>query len=240
MKTRFLSILVFVAALVSAINPSDPQSVIQFLNQTVLWYHRVGAERQIASTPGDLVFVEDNARIADQVVRLGFDFARGQLQAIEKQKNTGENQPQPASRYEMLTATSHKLDAQIQQTQQELESTRKQSENATGRRRQDLQSTVAELQSELQLLQTRHDVVQTMLEFVGSTAEGTGATGLAAQIEALSHSVPPALSAPANAQNRADDTHPSTTVTLPNRSEPAGLWGLIASYRIGLAENARS
>jgi small-conductance mechanosensitive channel len=229
MKIKFLSVLLFVAALVSAVNPSDPQSEVQFLNQTVLWYHRVSAEREIASTPGDLVFVEDNARIANQVVRLGFDFARSQEQLIEKQKNTDQNQPQPASRYEKLADMSHKLDAQIQQTQQELESTRKQSESSTGRKRQDLQSTVAELQSELQLLQARRDVVQTMLEFVGSTAGGTGATGLAAQIEALGHSVPPALSVPANAQNRAEDTHASTTVTLPNRSEPAGLWGLIAS-----------
>lgn len=229
MKIKFLSVLFFVAALVSAISPSDPQSVIQFLNQTVLWYHRVGAEREIASTPGDLVFVEDNTRIANQVVRLGFDFSRAQEQLIEKQKNTDQNQPQPESRYEKLTEMSHKLDTQIQQTQQELESTRKQSESASGRKRQDLLSTVAELQSELQLLQARRDVVQTMLEFVGSNAGGTGASGLAAQIEALSHSVPSALSVPANSQNRAEDTHPSPAVTLPNRSEPAGLWGLVAS-----------
>jgi small-conductance mechanosensitive channel len=229
MRIKFLSVLLFVGAFSSGTNPADPQSVIQFLDQTVTWYHHVGAERELASTASDVVFIEDNARISSQVVRLAFDFVRSQEQLIEKQQNAGQTQSQPASRYEALTNTSHKLDAQIQQTQQELEATRKKAENATGRKRQDLQSTVAELQSELQLLQARRDVVQTMLEFVGSTKEGTGATGLAAQIEALSHSVPAALSASTNSPNRADDTHSPPSVTMPNRSEPSGLWGLITS-----------
>ena len=229
MKITLLSVLFVIAAAAFATEASDPQNVIGFLNQTVLWYHRVGAEREIAATPSDVVFVEDNARISNQIVRLAFDFARAQEQLIEKQKNTDQNQPQPTSRYERLTEMSHTLDAQIQQTQQELESTRKKADNATGRKRQDLQSTVAELQSEIQLLQARRDVVQTMVEFVGSTNEGTGATGLAAQIEALGHAVPPALSAPANSQSRADETHAGTPVTLPNRPEPSGLWGLFSN-----------
>jgi small-conductance mechanosensitive channel len=227
MKIKFSAVLLLTVALVSATDTVDPQSVIQFLDQTVTWYHRVAAERAIASTPGDVVFVEDNARIADQVVRLAFDFARSQEQLVEKQKNAGQNQSQPASRYQALTEMSHKLDAQIQQTQQELESTRRQAENATGHKRQNLESTVAELQSELQLLQARRDMVQTMVEFVGSTAEGMGASGLAAQIEALSHSVPPALSVPTNSANRAEDTHPAAAITMPNHQETAGLWALI-------------
>jgi hypothetical protein len=230
MKIRLLSILFFIGACASAVDVSDPQSVIQLLDQTVTWYHRVGAERGIASSPGDMVFVEDSIRIANQVVRLGFDFARAEEQFIEKQKNAGGNHPQPTSHYEALTGMSHKLDGQIQQTQQELDARRRQLENVNGRKRQDLQSTVAELQSELQLLQARRDVVQTMLEFVGSTAaEGAGGTGLGAQIEALGHSVPPALSAPLNSQSRTDDSHPSATATVPNRPEPSGLWGLITS-----------
>jgi small-conductance mechanosensitive channel len=228
-KIRFLSVLLFVAVLAPAINPFDPQSVIQLLDQEVTWFHRVGAEREIASTPGDMVFVEDGARVADQVVRLGFEFARSQERLLDKQKSAEQDASQPTSQYESLTEISRKLDAQIAQTEQELESNRRRAENATGRKRQDLQSTVAELQSELQLLKTRHDVIQTMVEFVGSTADGMGASGLAAQIEGLSHSVPPSLSAPPNSQNRAEDTHPSAAVSVPTRLEPSGLWGLITS-----------
>jgi small-conductance mechanosensitive channel len=227
MRIKFLLTLSLVAALFG-VDAADPQSAIQFLDRTVTWYHRVGGERAIASSPGDTVFLEDSSRIADQVVRLAFDFARSQEQLIEKQKNSSQTQPQPPSHYDTLTETSHKLDAQIQQTQLELESTRKQAGSALGRKRQALQSTVAELQSELQLLQARREVVQTMLEFVGSTAEGLGTSGLAAQIEALSHSVPPALSAPSSGQNRTDNTQ-SPTITVPNRPEPSGLWGLITS-----------
>ena len=238
MKIRFLSVLPFVAAIASAVNTSDPQSVIQLLDQTVTWYHRVAAEREIASTPGDVVFVEDNVRIANQVVRLSFDFARSQEQVIEKQKNGGQNQAQPASSSGALTDMSHKLDAQIQQTEQELESTRRQAESASDRKRQVLQSTVAELQSELQLLDARRDVVKTMVEFVSSTDGGMGASGLAAQIEALSHSVAPALSAPANSPSRTDDTHANAAITVPNRPEPSGLWGLITSV-VAASRNVR-
>lgn len=226
-RIKVLLVLFFVAAL-SALDTPDPQSMIQFLDRTVTWYHRVSGDRAIASTPADTVFVEDNSRIADQVVRLAFDFVRSQEQFIEKQKNTGQDQSQPTSRYQTLLDASHKLDAQIQQTNQELESTRRQAESATDRKRRTLQSTVAELQSEVQLLQARREVVQTMLEFVSSTAEGLGTGGLAAQIEALSHSVPAALSAPPNPQNRTDNPQPPP-ITIPNRPEPSGLWGTITS-----------
>ena len=229
MKIRLLSVLLLAATLVLAADTDEIQSVIQLLDQTVTWYHRVSAERAIASTAGDVVFVEDGNRITNQVVRLSFDYARSRALLIERQKSPSPDQSQPASRYETLLDLSHKLDAQIQQTQQELESRRRQVENATGRKRQDLQSTVGELQSELQLLQARRDVVQSMLGFVGSTEEGKGTTGLTTQIEALSHSVPPELSAPAISQNRNEDTHAAAAITLPNRQEPSGLWGLISS-----------
>ena len=223
--TNCFSISFLIVALFAADSP-DPQSVIQFLDQTVTWYHRIATERAIASTPSDVVFVEDNARIADQLVRQAFDFARSQEQFTEKQKHTSQSQSQTTSRYDKIMDASQKLDTQIQQTEKELESTRKQAAGATGRRRQTLQSTVAELQSELDLLQARRDVVQTMLQFAGSTAEGLGTSGLAAQIEALSHSVPAALSAPPNAPSRTENTQP-TAASIPNRPEPSGLWSLI-------------
>ncbi|MFZ0798570.1 MAG: hypothetical protein WCA13_09310 [Terriglobales bacterium] len=60
---------------------ASTESAAQFLNQTVMWYRRVAAEREIASTPRDAVFVNDNARVGDQIVRLASDFARSEVQA---------------------------------------------------------------------------------------------------------------------------------------------------------------
>ncbi len=207
---------------------TSTQGAVQFLNQTVMWYRRVAAEREIASTPRDAVFANDNARVGDQIVRLAFDFARSEVQVAEKQASSGTEQSATPSRYQSLTEMSRKLDARIQQSQQELESLRRQLDSATGRKRQDIQSAIAETQSELQLFEARRDIVHTMVEFVGSTTEGTESTGLAAQIEALSHSVPAALTVPSNVDGRAEESSSAVAIPPSSKSEPAGLWGLIA------------
>jgi septal ring factor EnvC (AmiA/AmiB activator) len=151
------------------------------------------------------VFVNDNAHVRDQIVRLAFDFARSEQQSAVKLANTGQEQSTGASRYEALTQMSGKLDAQVQQTQQEIDSLRRQLDSATGRKRQDIHATIAETQSELKVIDAQRDVLHTMVEFVGFTTEGMGSTGLAAEVDALSHSVPAALTAPSSSTNRSEE-----------------------------------
>src|SRR6266478_8885540 len=55
--------------------PSDAQ-VIGYLLQSVNWYHHVYSERQVASDPQDLVFLNDNQAIESQIVKLSFEFAK--------------------------------------------------------------------------------------------------------------------------------------------------------------------
>jgi small-conductance mechanosensitive channel len=140
------------------------------------------------------------------------------------------------------------LDARTQQSQQELDSLRRQLDTASGTKRRDIQSDIAETQSELQLFEARRDVIHTMLDFVGSTMEGASRTGLSAQIDALSHTVPASLAAPAVSEHRESGTSTgatgkpessaATTTTAPThaetvavtaKSEPEGLWGLISN-----------
>jgi small-conductance mechanosensitive channel len=239
---------------VSADSSSD---LIQMLNQTVTWYHIVASEREFVSTPADAAFVNDNARIADEIVRLAFEFARNQAKLISKQARTDANGGQePAgtqSRYDALRTMAHTMDARTQQSQQELESLRRQLDTATGKKRQNIQSDIAETESELQLFEARRDVVHTMLDFVGTTMEGTGPTSLSGQIEALSHSVPASLTVPTATTRLAGGTTTSaavggkseatvatpstsnrpevsaTTVPVTAKSEPEGLWGLITN-----------
>ena len=229
------TLLVTLSLCLAQPSPGDPdtQGAAQFLNQTVMWYHRVTAEHELASTSRDAVFVNDNARVGDQIVRLAFDFARAEVQVEEKsaenQTSAGQQQSSTPSRTQALTDMSRKLDAQIQQTQQEIESQRRQLESATGRKRQDIQTTIAETQSELELFEARRDILHTMVEFVGSTAEGKESAGLAAQISALSHSVPAALTMPSDAASRAQESNSAVAISPSSKSEPAGLWGLIAA-----------
>ena len=52
------------------------QQVIAFLTESIDWYRHRAIERQIATEPGDLVFLEDNRPVAAQIVQLSFAFAR--------------------------------------------------------------------------------------------------------------------------------------------------------------------
>jgi len=55
--------------------PSDAQ-VIGYLLQSMTWYRHLYTERQVASDPGDLVFLNDNQDIESQIVKLSFEFAK--------------------------------------------------------------------------------------------------------------------------------------------------------------------
>ena len=224
-----LSLLIALSPCLAERSADDPyaQNVAEFLNQTVTWYHRINAEREIASTPSDAVFVNDNAQVGEQVVRLAFDFARSEVQVVETQSSSDQQQSSTPSRYQTLTEMSRKLDAQIRQSQQELASLQQQLDSAKGRKREDLQSAVAEAQSELQLFETRRDVLHNMVQFVGSTTEGMQTTALSAQIEALSHSVPAALTSPSDASSGTGGGN-STAAVSSSKSEATGLWGSIA------------
>jgi hypothetical protein len=68
-------------------SPSEPTSsqIIQFLGETIDWYRQTQQEQHIATDPGDLGFAADNRRMADQIVKLAFDFARQEEQQLAKQ-----------------------------------------------------------------------------------------------------------------------------------------------------------
>jgi len=254
--------LVLPLAQLSADSSSD---LIQMLNQSVSWYHAVAAERKFAATPSDATFITDNARLSDDVVRLAFEFARSQEKFI-KQSRVASNGDQAASstssKYDSLREMARTLDARTQQSQQELDALRKQLDTASGDKRRDVQSDLAETQSELQLFEARRDVVHIMLDFVGTTVEGSDATKLSSQIETLSRSVPPSLSAPAIVERRSKSTaaasasgaqkpeqpeepsalgttHGTATaaatasVNGSTKSENEGLWALIANIMSG-------
>src|SRR5271165_1370796 len=55
--------------------PSN-QQVIAFLTESIDWYRHCAIERQIATDPVDLVFLEDNRPGAAQILQLSLDFAR--------------------------------------------------------------------------------------------------------------------------------------------------------------------
>jgi small-conductance mechanosensitive channel len=211
-------------------NPSDPQDITKFLNQTLGWYRELGRERSVADTADDFVFVKDGGEIASQVVRLAFDFARAQEQFLEKQAGASQALAQGpnASRYQALNQASAKLEDQAQQSQQELDRLRQRQQSAPPGQRAQIESAMAETQSELDLINARRDVIRSMTGFLGGT-EDLGSGDLASQIEALADSVPAALTRPVgSAANSSAGEESSLLAAKATRPEPSGIWGLIA------------
>lgn len=210
----------------------DPAQIVQFLSRTISWYRQLPVEQQLATEPSDLSYVQENRRIADQIVQIAFDYARSQAQLQSKLKKAQQSsQPADASQSQRLTQAFDKTEQQVQDTQNELQETQQKLASAPASKKAVIQAQVSELQSEIGLLQARRDVLQTMIEFVVSSNSGSGGVGLRAQIEEMARSVPASLSHP---QGAAGETTPEPAATMTNtaqaakRSEPSGIWGLTA------------
>jgi small-conductance mechanosensitive channel len=216
-------------------NIPDSSEVIQFLDQTISWYHQLSVQQQIATEPNDLMVVYDNRQIADQVVRLSFDFARAETESITKQGSSNPTQDASAtsSQYQALRQLQAKLDKQVLDTQAELETNRQKLATAASNKRLEFQSRVAELEGELELVNARREDVRSMVEFVsGTSTNGFGATGLKAQVEALASSVPAASTSPTHTNQAAAPPpnpllNPAPT-SATNKSEASGIWDLTA------------
>jgi small-conductance mechanosensitive channel len=210
----------------------DGGQIVQFLSQTVSWYRQLAVEQQLATEPSDLSYLQEDRQVADEVVRLAFQYARAELALRAKQhgKPVG-TQSAPQQQYQALEQAAQQSQQQIQDTQAELDSTKAKLARAPASKRKTLEAQVAELESEVNLLQARREALQSMVEFVSTSNSGGGTVGLRAQIDALARSVPASLSQ-AQGTNTAPNTPEPAAVTnnAANRNpQPTGIWGLSAA-----------
>jgi len=223
----------------------DASQLIQFLNRTITWYRELAVEQATASDPDDQFIVYDNRQIADQAVRLAFDFARAQADAIARRAASSRTPGAGSSptRSQALRQMEDKVDKQYGDTQAELEVTRQKLPGATGPRRQELESQIVELQSELNLTAARKEAVHGMAEFVaGTSMSSAGVSGLRAQIEALASSVPAATLNPANSTQgggASASQPPGASPAASSGTDVSSIWGLAADVLV-LSEKIRT
>ena len=206
----------------------DARTVISYLNQTIVWYHQLNLQQEIASEPSDVVFVNQNRQLAEQVVRLSFEFARADAQLLNQKGSQG-GEPAPmasgASRYQRLVEIVARADQQIKAKQQELARLRARLDGAAGRRRATLAAAIAETQSELDLIQVRRDSLRSMIDFFsGRNVTGMTSGNLQAEIEDLARTVPAAT--PESSKGSTPQAA-SVTVPGPRKTEPSGILALL-------------
>lgn len=216
----------------SEASSAPEEEIVPFLNQTVVWYRQLTAQQQLVSEGSEILFFNDNRQVADQVVRLSFDFARARAQALSSQG--GSLSPNLAvsasSQYQKLAEMAGKADEQVKKSQQELDGMRQRLDSATGSKRRTLQATIAETEGELELFQARRDAIHSMLQVSsGNAASGVGAGTLQAEIEELARTVPAVSEIAKEPGTVANSSSNSTTsVALTSQEQRTGPVGVLA------------
>jgi len=198
--------------------PSN-QQVLTFLTETIEWYRHGAIERQIATSPVDLVFVEDSRPIALQIVRLSFDFARADA-AIVATSPAASQKPSSAkvsdSSPDLVQFLMLQNNAELasRQASQQIEDIRKKLLSARGADRRKLQAALDAAQSRVSVLQAGSATLQQLVEFVrGFGVHGAG--DLQSSIDDLARTVP-------EATNPTAVPSQSPTSELPLPAKPSG------------------
>lgn len=213
---------------------SNGEEIIPFLNQTIEWYRQITVQQQLASEPSDVLFLNDNRQIADQVVRLSFDFARARAQALSNETSSSGTATQggQASQYQKLADAANKADQQVKTSQQEIDTQRQKLATATGKKRKEMEALIVETQSELDLYEVRRDTLRSMLQFATGASGAAGGGSLSARIDELAKTVPAASSAnpKATTTDNAAQTNTGNNLAVAARErkeEPTGMLALI-------------
>lgn len=204
--------------------PAAPgEEIIPFLNQTLVWYRQLAAQEHLVSEPSDVLFVNDNRQVADQVVRLSFEFARARAAELAGSESAVAPSAAPgASQYQRISDVAAKADQQVKQTQQELDGLRQRLLKATGKQRRTLQATIAETESELGLFQARRDIMRNLLQMAAESEGRPGAGSLPAQIEELARTVP-AVAGASKEAGAASGPSSSRAAVSPATAPPAAI-----------------
>jgi mechanosensitive ion channel-like protein len=222
--------------------PSDAQ-VIGYLLQSVNWYRHVYTERQVASDPGDLVFLNDNQAIESEIVKLSFEFAKTDA-VLAKTPTSPRNAPvtlaAPASAdLAHLSRLKNRDDELTQQTSENIRKLKEKIASARKADRKTLKAAIDDAQSRLELLQAVSPAVNDLIQFVqtAGTAQVNTAT-LDLTIDDLAQSLPE-LSSPTTPLAKL--SAPDSYSRISSRWREAGLLGLASevsalNHKLGVVD----
>jgi hypothetical protein len=226
--------------------PVDAARVVQFLDQTIAWYHQLGAQQQLVSDANDAVYVSGDRQMADSVLRLAFQFARAQEgaqpTAASAQPASGQvasGQGAAPSTFQTLIQQEAEARKDENQVVGEVDALHRKIATASGKQKQALEAQLAETQAEGDLARARLDAIRSMARFLSGVS--TGATGLSAQIDALESTLPPDLreatrSGSANGTPSGGTSTPSSQQQAAPATPPAAIASAAAGS--GLWESA--
>jgi len=190
----------------------------------------VYTERQVASDPGDLMFLNDNQAIEGQVVKLSFEFAKVDSTLAKTATSPHEAHATPAALASADLAhfidLKNRNDQVSQQTSKDIGNLNEKIASARMADRKKLKAALDDAQSRLELLQAVSNAVNDLIEFVQTarTAQANTTT-LDSTIDDLAQSIPE-LSNPATPLSKlpAEEANSRTS----NSWRETGLLGLVS------------
>jgi hypothetical protein len=196
---------IFAATIASGLSADTPQSsyqlpsnaqVIGYLLQSVNWYHHGYAERQVASDPADLLFLNNNQAIETQIVKFSFEFAKADAAlatTASSPHNAAEtpapNDPPPSNLAHFIEL-KNRSDQVSQQAIQDIDTLNEKIGAARKANRNILKAALDDAQSRLELMRAVSQTVDDLIKFVQSAGTGEAHTGsLDSSIDDLAQSV---------------------------------------------------
>jgi Mechanosensitive ion channel len=165
------------------------QQVIGFVTESIDWYHHCAIERQIATEPLDLVFLEDSRLSAGEILQLSFDFARADALFSTAKASSPKQTASGSPELSTLVQLQDKTDLQRRQATEEMEVIKKELETARPADRRKLEAALDATQSRLDVLNAGLATIGQSVEFMRAfTTRESG--DLASTIDDLARTVP--------------------------------------------------
>ena len=203
--------------------------MLTYLGQVISWYRSAAKEARFIDEPDETLFVADNRRTADEVVKFAFDFAHATIPLFQEPiridaPSAGEPAVRPqGAAVQAENALSGDLQKRrdavalvIDQLQAALDNLQAQKTGASRRQRDQLARQTVALQAQLNLADSRLGSIDAMVDFAKDTAatRNSGA-GIEAPIDELENSLPNAHAAD-HAQAEPALASTGVTVSLPS------------------------
>jgi len=195
---------IFTATIASGLSADAPQSsyqlpsnaqVIGYLLQSVNWYRHGYAERQVASDPADLLFLNNNQAIETQIVKFSFEFAKADAALATTASSPHKapatpttNEPIPADLAHFIEL-KNRSDQVSQQAIQDIDTLNEKIGAARKANRKSLKAALDDVQSRLELMHAVSQTADDLIKFVQSAGTGANTGNLDSSINDLAQSV---------------------------------------------------
>jgi small-conductance mechanosensitive channel len=199
------------------------EGILSFLGTVTDWYQHLSVEAQLVTAPGDNLFFTDDRQIADEVVKLAFDYARAsamRIAAAGRQKPVLKANSSSAGAAPEIEPSLAQMTAKLSEArdaaataQARADSLKARIATASRATRTSLSSQLVAVEGELDLAHSRIDALNAMIDFENRTAGANrvGDYDLISQIDQLQRSLPTDLSPQIKATEAAEPKHSSSS-----------------------------